>query len=206
MFDEDVAQAPTRDGFGHGLVAAGDASADVVALCADLMESTRVMAFVEKYPNDFSSSASPNRTWRRSPRGSASPARSHSSRPTPHFPRSQLGTDPHHDRVQQRECKIAGHHAGISVGPDGATHQATEDIAIMRAMPNMKVIVRATPWRRAGDARRRAGLRPDIFAFPAREDASHDDGRDAIHSRQSGNILAIQKAGGADHRLRWSRL
>jgi transketolase len=37
--------------------------------------------------------------------------------------------------------KIAGHHAGISVGPDGATHQATEDIAIMRAMPNMRVFV-----------------------------------------------------------------
>jgi transketolase len=37
--------------------------------------------------------------------------------------------------------KIAGHHAGISTGPDGATHQATEDVAMMRALPNMKVIV-----------------------------------------------------------------
>jgi transketolase len=37
--------------------------------------------------------------------------------------------------------KIAGHHAGISVGPDGATHQATEDIAMMRVLPNMRVIV-----------------------------------------------------------------
>ena len=48
MFDDDVAQAPTRDGFGHGLVAAGDASTDVVALCADLTESTRVDGIREK--------------------------------------------------------------------------------------------------------------------------------------------------------------
>jgi len=53
MFDEDIEQAPTRDGFGKGLVAAGDGDNNVVALCADLMESTRVQAFVEKYPERF---------------------------------------------------------------------------------------------------------------------------------------------------------
>ena len=53
LFDDDVAQAPTRDGYGEGLVAAGEANANVVALCADLVESTRVEAFAKKFPERF---------------------------------------------------------------------------------------------------------------------------------------------------------
>ncbi len=53
LFDDDVALAPTRNGFGEGLVIAGDANRNVVALCADLTESTRVEAFAKKYPERF---------------------------------------------------------------------------------------------------------------------------------------------------------
>src|SRR6185437_5578926 len=53
LFDDDVNMAPTRDGYGTGLVAAGEADPNVVALCADLMESTRVQSFVEKFPERY---------------------------------------------------------------------------------------------------------------------------------------------------------
>ena len=53
LFDDDVKQAPTREGYGTGLVAAGDANKNVVALCADLTESTRVEAFAKKFPERF---------------------------------------------------------------------------------------------------------------------------------------------------------
>ena len=142
MFDEDVAQAPTRDGFGHGLVDAGAASADVVALCADLMESTRVQAFVEKYPERFFELGVAEQNM------AALAAGLGVSGKIP-FIASYATFSPGRNWEQIRttiaynnaNVKIAGHHAGISVGPDGATHQATEDIAIMRAMPNMKVFV-----------------------------------------------------------------
>jgi transketolase len=142
MFDDDVAQAPTRDGFGHGLVAAGDADPNVVALCADLMESTRVMAFVEKYPERYFELGVAEQNM------AALAAGLGVSGKIP-FIASYATFSPGRNWEQIRttiaynnaNVKIAGHHAGISVGPDGATHQATEDIAIMRAMPNVKVFV-----------------------------------------------------------------
>ncbi|HEY5221083.1 MAG TPA: transketolase C-terminal domain-containing protein [Candidatus Paceibacterota bacterium] len=142
LFDDDVAMAPTRDGFGTGLVAAGDADRNVVALCADLMESTRVMAFVEKYPERFFELGVAEQNMATVAAGLGVSGK------IP-FIASYATFSPGRNWEQIRttiayndaNVKIAGHHAGISVGPDGATHQATEDIAIMRAMPNMKVFV-----------------------------------------------------------------
>jgi transketolase len=142
LFDDDVAQAPTRDGFGEGLVAAGDANRNVVALCADLMESTRVQAFVEKYPERFFEMGVAEQNMATVAAGLGVSGK------IP-FIASYATFSPGRNWEQIRttiayndaNVKIAGHHAGISVGPDGATHQATEDIAIMRAMPNMKVLV-----------------------------------------------------------------
>jgi transketolase len=142
LFDDDVAQAPTRDGFGEGLVAAGDANRNVVALCADLTESTRVKAFAEKYPERFFELGVAEQNM------AAVAAGLGVSGKIP-FIASYATFSPGRNWEQIRttiayndaNVKIAGHHAGISVGPDGATHQATEDIAITRALPNMKVFV-----------------------------------------------------------------
>jgi len=142
MFDEDIAQAPTRDGYGEGLVAAGDANKNVVALCADLVESTRVEAFAKKYPERFFEMGVAEQNMATVAAGMGITGK------IP-FIASYATFSPGRNWEQIRttiayndaNVKIAGHHAGISVGPDGATHQATEDIAIMRAMPNMKVFV-----------------------------------------------------------------
>lgn len=142
LFDDDVAQAPTRDGFGTGLVAAGDADRNVVALCADLTESTRVEAFAKKYPERFFEMGVAEQNMATVAAGMGVTGK------IP-FIASYATFSPGRNWEQIRttiaynnaNVKVAGHHAGISVGPDGATHQATEDIAMMRVMPNMKVIV-----------------------------------------------------------------
>ena len=53
LFDKDIEQKPSRDGFGEGLIIAGDENAQIVALCADLTESTRMEGFAKKYPERF---------------------------------------------------------------------------------------------------------------------------------------------------------
>jgi len=142
LFDEDVEQKPIRDGYGEGLVLAGDADKNVVALCADLTESTRTEAFAEKYPDRFFECGVAEQNMATIAAGLGVSGK------VP-FIASYATFSPGRNYEQIRttiayndsNVKIAGHHAGISVGPDGATHQATEDIAIMRAMPNMKVFV-----------------------------------------------------------------
>jgi transketolase len=142
LFDADVEQKPTRDGYGTGLVLAGEANVNVVALCADLMESTRVDAFAKRFPERYVEIGVAEQNMATVAAGLGVSGK------IP-FIASYATFSPGRNWEQIRttiayndaNVKIAGHHAGISVGPDGATHQATEDIAIMRAMPNMKVFV-----------------------------------------------------------------
>ena len=142
IFDEDVEQKPTRDGYGAGLLALGEMNPNVVALSADLTESTRVEAFAKKYPERFVEMgvAEQNMATVAAGMGISGKIPFISSYATfsPGRNWEQIRTT---IAYNDSNVKIAGHHAGISVGPDGATHQGTEDIAIMRAMPNMKVFV-----------------------------------------------------------------
>ena len=142
LFTPDVSEKPIRDGYGEGLLIAGDKDSHVVVLCADLTESTRSEAFAKKYPERFFECGVAEQNM------AAIAAGLGISGKIP-FISSYATFSPGRNYEQIRttiayndsNVKIAGHHAGISVGPDGATHQATEDIAIMRVMPNMKVLV-----------------------------------------------------------------
>lgn len=142
LFDDDVEQKPTRDGYGTGLVLAGEANNNVVALCADLTDSTRVEPFAKKFPERYIEVGVAEQNMAALAAGLGVTGK------IP-FIASYATFSPGRNWEQIRttiayndaNVKIAGHHAGISVGPDGATHQATEDIAIMRALPNMKVFV-----------------------------------------------------------------
>ncbi|HVN26226.1 MAG TPA: transketolase C-terminal domain-containing protein [Candidatus Paceibacterota bacterium] len=140
LFDADVEQHPTRDGYGTGLVAAGDLNPNVVALSADLTESTRVEPFAKKFPYRFIELgvAEQNMATVAAGLGVTGKVAFISSYATfsPGRNWEQIRTTAAYNDAN---VKIAGHHAGISVGPDGATHQATEDIAIMRAIPHMRV-------------------------------------------------------------------
>lgn len=134
-------QAPTRDGFGQGLVEAAQIDARVVALCADLAESTRTHWFREKFPERYIEIGVAEQNLAAVASGLANYGK------IP-FITSYAAFNPGRNNEQIRTTislndvpvKICGMHAGISVGPDGATHQALEDIALMRVQPNMTVI------------------------------------------------------------------
>jgi len=142
IFEKDVEMKPTRDGYGEGLVVAGEQNSKVVVLCADLTESTRSEAFAKKFPDRFFEVgvAEQNMATIAAGLGIAGkiPFISSYAVFSPGRNWEQIRTT---IAYNDSNVKIAGHHAGISVGPDGVTHQATEDIALMRILPNMKVFV-----------------------------------------------------------------
>ncbi len=135
-------KAPTRDGFGKGLVDAGEKDERVVVLCADLAESTRSHWFKEKFPERYIELGVAEQNMATIAAGLANygkiPFISSYATFSPGRNNEQIRTTISLNNVP---VKICGAHAGISVGPDGATHQALEDIALMRVQPRMTVIV-----------------------------------------------------------------
>jgi transketolase len=133
---------PTRDGYGRGLVIAGERDERVVVLCADLTESTRSHWFAEKFPHRFVQVGVAEQNLAVVAAGMAAtgkiPFISSYATFSPGRNNEQIRTN---ICLNNQPVKIAGAHAGISVGPDGATHQALEDIALMRVMPRMVVVV-----------------------------------------------------------------
>ena len=133
---------PTRDGFGDGLVQAGEGNPNVVALCADLTESTRVQGFADKFPERFFEMGVAEQNMLGVAAGLAMGGK------IPYLA-SYAVFSPGRNWDQLRvsgaysdlHIIVVGAHAGVSVGPDGATHQALEDIAMLRAVPNVSIIV-----------------------------------------------------------------
>jgi len=142
LFDEDVEKKATRDGFGEGLVKLGDEDPNVVVLTADLSESTRADGFEKKYPERFFECgvAEQNMAAIAAGLGISGKTAFISSYAT-FSPGKNWETIRTTIIYNESNVKIAGHHSGIMTGPDGATHQATEDIAIVRSWPGIEVIV-----------------------------------------------------------------
>ena len=137
----DPREKALRDGFGEALVELGEENKNVVVLCADLKESTRCHWFADKFPERFIEVgvAEQNMAAIAAGLGVAGkiPFISSYAVFSPGRNWEQIRTT---IAYNDSNVKIAGHHAGVSTGQDGATHQATEDIATMRVMANMKVI------------------------------------------------------------------
>ena len=135
-----IEKKPTRDGYGLGLVEAADENLNVVALCADLTESTRTEAFAKKYPERFVEMGVAEQNMASVAAGMALMGK------IPYIASyAMFSPGRNWEQIRTTICyneanvKICGAHAGVSVGPDGATHQAIEDIAITRPIANMKV-------------------------------------------------------------------
>lgn len=142
LFEKEKLQmVPTRDGYGKGLLKAGQKDERVVVLCADLAESTRSHWFKEKYPERFIELGVAEQNMATVAAGMANygkiPFISSYAAFSPGRNNEQIRTT---ISLNNLPVKIAGAHAGVSVGPDGATHQALEDMALMRVQPNMVVI------------------------------------------------------------------
>ncbi|HEX7724362.1 MAG TPA: transketolase C-terminal domain-containing protein [Candidatus Paceibacterota bacterium] len=140
VFDANVEQAQIRKGFGDGLLAAAMADKNVVGLCADLTESTQMLKFKEKFPERFVEIGVAEQNLVTVASGMAAmgkiPFVSSYATFSPGRNWEQIRTT---ITYNHRPVKIAGSHAGVSVGPDGGSHQALEDIAIMRVLPRMTV-------------------------------------------------------------------
>ena len=139
---EDILAEPTRKGFGRGLKAAGDANENVVALCADLTDSTQMSLFRDAHPDRFVEIGVAEQNLVTVASGMAAmgkiPFTSSYAAFSPGRNWEQIRTTV---CLNEQPVKIVGSHAGISVGPDGATHQMLEDIALMRVLPHMVVVV-----------------------------------------------------------------
>lgn len=133
---------PSRNGYGDGLVEAGRRDTQVVALSADLTESTKTLPFALEFPKRFVQMGIAEQNMASVAAGMALmgkvPFIASYAMFSPGRNWEQIRTTIAYNNVS---VKIVGAHAGISVGPDGATHQAIEDIALMRVIPNMVVIV-----------------------------------------------------------------
>ncbi|MGB8518671.1 MAG: transketolase C-terminal domain-containing protein [Candidatus Tumulicola sp.] len=138
----DLKQVPTRNGFGEGLIEAGSRNSDVVGICADLSESTRFEGFKKAHPAQYIEIGVSEQLLVAMAGGLASvgkiPWIASYAMFNPGRSWEQVRTIM---ALNETNVKIAGAHAGVSVGPDGATHQAIEDIAIMRVIPHMTVVV-----------------------------------------------------------------
>ena len=132
---------PTRDGFGTGLVEAGEKDPRVGAVCADLAESTRILPFKEKFPKSYIEAGVAEQNLALVASGLANygkiPFIASYATFSPGRNNEQIRTN---ICINNVPVKIVGSHAGVSVGPDGATHQALEDIGLMRMLPRMTVI------------------------------------------------------------------
>jgi transketolase len=139
---ENLKQVPTRDGYGKALVELGDTDPNVVVLTADLADSTRTLDFKKKYPERFVEIGVAEQNMMGVAAGLALAGKTA-------FVSSYATFSPGRNWDQLRvsvayskaNVKVAGMHTGVSVGPDGATHQALEDIAMVRTIPNITVIV-----------------------------------------------------------------
>jgi transketolase len=142
LFDKDVEKIPTRNGYGDGVVECGLRNSNVVVLTGDLSESTRAHLFQKQFPERFIECGVAEQNMM----GVAAGLSLAGKIP---FVSSYAVFVPgrNWDQLRISVCyananvKVAGAHAGISVGPDGATHQALEDIAIARVLPNLTIIV-----------------------------------------------------------------
>lgn len=142
LFDQDVEILPTRAGYGQGLLELGDTNPDVVALSADLAESTHTHLFAKKYPERFFEVGITEQHMAAMAAGLAVSGKiPFISSYATFSPGKNWETVRTTIIYNQANVKIAGHHSGIMTGPDGATHQATEDIALMRILPDVEVMV-----------------------------------------------------------------
>ncbi len=139
---DNIEQVPTRNGYGEGLLVLGEANPEVVVLTADLRDSVKAGDFAKKYPDRFVECGVAEQNMMGMAAGLALAGKTA-------FVSSYAVFSPGRswDQLRVSVCysqanvKVVGAHTGVSVGPDGATHQALEDIAIARVLPNLTVVV-----------------------------------------------------------------
>ncbi|MEE9213368.1 MAG: transketolase family protein [Thermodesulfobacteriota bacterium] len=161
---------PQRNGYGDGVVEAGKENENIVVLCCDLTESTRSAAFREAFPDRFVEIGIAEQNM-----AGIAAGMSFSGKIPYISSYATFSPGRNWDQIRVSVCyskanvKIMGAHAGISVGPDGATHQAMEDIAITRCLPNMTVVVPCDYWEAKKATISMAGIAGPVYMRFGRE-------------------------------------
>lgn len=141
LFEKEIEKKSTRDGFGKGVTEAGKKNPNVIVLCADLSESTRADWFAKEFPDRFVQVGVAEQNLAALGSGFAAvgkiPFIASYAAFSPGRNYEQIRTT---IALNQQPVKVCGMHAGVSVGPDGATHQMLEDMGLMRMLPHMVVI------------------------------------------------------------------
>lgn len=192
---KNVEQKPTRDGYGTGIVKLGKEDERVVALCGDLTDSTRSDLFKKEFPNRFIESGIAEEHMASMSAGFAEAGKIPFMASYAMFNAGrnweQIRTN---IAYNEANVKICGAHAGVSVGPDGATHQAIEDIALMRVIPNMTVLVpcdSVEAEKATYGAGKNAGTR--LFEICQRKNTCFYDLRFPFSNWQSRSFLGLRR-------------
>lgn len=134
-------QKDTRSGFGDGILEAGRQDKNVVALCADLVGSLKLEAFIKEFPERFFQTGIAEANMMGISAGLTIGGKIPFASTFANFATGRV-----YDQIRQsiaysnKNVKIAASHAGVTLGEDGATHQILEDIGLMQMLPNMVVI------------------------------------------------------------------
>src|ERR1035437_2438935 len=140
LFESTVEKKATREGFGEALVELGKTNPNVVVLTADLSESTKTEEFAKQFPERFFEVGVAEQNMIAIAAGLGTNGKiAFASSYAIFSPGKNWETVRTTIAYNQSNVKIAGHHSGIMTGPDGATHQSTEDIALTRTLPGMTV-------------------------------------------------------------------
>jgi transketolase len=131
----------TRDGLGDGLVELGQLNPNVVVVNADLEESTRTHLFKKAFPKRFFQVGVAEQNMMGISAGLALGGKTPFATSFAIFSPGLNWEQIRLACISKLNIKIASTHAGLSNGPDGTTHQALEDIALTRVLPNMTVVV-----------------------------------------------------------------
>lgn len=142
IFSSNIKKLSTREGAGQALAKFGDKDKNIVVLCADLTESTKVEYFAHKFPERFIQTGIAEQNMASIAAGLAIAGKTPviasyaCFSPTGNYSQLRLSV-----AYNNANVKVLSTHAGLTVGPDGATHQAFEDIALVRTLPNFKLVV-----------------------------------------------------------------
>jgi transketolase len=165
------AMKKTREGFGRALVDLGHENPNVVVMVGDLTESTMVSFFAEEFPDRFFEIGIAEQNMASIAAGMAAMGK------IPYFATyGAFASCRSADQIRvsiaysNLPVKIGGAHGGISVGPDGATHQAMEEFAIIRAIPNMSLVVPCDYWEARKATRAAAAVPGPVYIRFGRED------------------------------------
>ncbi len=132
----------TRSGFGDGLLELGRTNPDVVAMCADLIGSLKMGAFIKEFPERFTQIGIAEANMMGVAAGMAIAGKIPFTGTFANFSTGRV-----YDQIRQsiayseKNVKICASHAGLTLGEDGATHQILEDVGMMKMLPNMTVVV-----------------------------------------------------------------